>query len=266
VSSGADDFRGRFNSLRQAQKKRRGVPLYTLYVNRPAGRIIAAASPAWMTPNGLTAIGGVLTYGALIALMFFVDGGPASALVGVALVLGFFFDSADGQLARLRSAGSMSGEWLDHVLDSGRIVLLHIATLWFFVRTEAMDETLAVLVCTAFALAATLVFFAGTLFEKLEALHGEKQAPAAAPSAASAPSRAATLRSALMLPVDYGVTCVVFLLLPWSVVFVPLYVVLAIIKVLSTSAFLAKWYLTLRRIDASRRRVAVPSADTRNVP
>jgi phosphatidylglycerophosphate synthase len=261
VSSGADDFRGRFDSLRQAQKKRRGVPLYTLYVNRPAGRVIAAASPAWMTPNGLTAIGGVLTYGALIALMFFVDGGPASALVGVALVLGFFFDSADGQLARLRSAGSVSGEWLDHVLDSGRIVLLHIATLWFLVRTEALDETLAVLVCTAFALAATLVFFAGTLFEKLEALHGEKPASPASPAPASART---TLRSALMLPVDYGVTCAMFLLLPWSVVFVPVYVVLAVIKVLSTSAFLAKWYLALRRIDARRRRLAVPSANARD--
>jgi phosphatidylglycerophosphate synthase len=264
VSSGADDFRGRFDSLRQAQKKRRGVPLYTLYVNRPAGRVIAAASPAWMTPNGLTAIGGVLTYGALIALMFFVDGGPASALVGVALVLGFFFDSADGQLARLRSAGSVSGEWLDHVLDSGRIVLLHIATLWFLVRTEALDETLAVLVCTAFALAATLVFFAGTLFEKLEALHGEKPASPADPASPPPATARTTLRSALMLPVDYGVTCAMFLLLPWSVVFVPVYVVLAVIKVLSTSAFLAKWYLALRRIDARRRRVAMPSANARD--
>jgi phosphatidylglycerophosphate synthase len=263
VSSGADDFRGRFNSLRQAQKKRRGVPLYTLYVNRPAGRIIAAASPAWMTPNGLTAIGGVLTYGALIALMFFVDGGPASALVGVALVLGFFFDSADGQLARLRSAGSVSGEWLDHVLDSGRIVLLHIATLWFFVRTEAMDETLAVLVCTAFALAATLVFFAGTLFEKHDALHGEKKASTSA-SAPAAASLQSTVRSALMLPVDYGVTCAMFLLLPWPAVFVPVYVVLAVVKVLSTSAFLAKWYLALRKIDARRRRVSVPAAGARD--
>jgi phosphatidylglycerophosphate synthase len=264
VSSGADGFRVRFDSLRQAQKKRRGVPLYTLYVNRPAGRVIAAASPAWMTPNGLTAIGGVLTYGALIALMFFVDGGPASALVGVALVLGFFFDSADGQLARLRSAGSVSGEWLDHVLDSGRIVLLHIATLWFFVRTEALDETFAVLVCTAFALAATLVFFAGTLFEKLDALHGEKPAsPASATASASASTRS-TVRSALMLPVDYGVTCAMFLLLPWSVVFVPVYVVLAVIKVLSTSAFLAKWYLALRKIDARRRRVPVQSASARD--
>jgi phosphatidylglycerophosphate synthase len=257
VSSGADGFRERFDSLRQAQKKRRGVPLYTLYVNRPAGRVIAAASPAWMTPNGLTAIGGVLTYGALIALMFFVDGGPAAALVGVALVLGFFFDSADGQLARLRSAGSVSGEWLDHVLDSGRIVLLHIATLWFLVRTEALDETLAVLVCTAFALAATLVFFAGTLFEKLEALHGEKPAT---PAAAASASRQSSLRSALMLPVDYGVTCVMFLLLPWPAVFVPVYVLLAVIKVLSTSAFLAKWYLALRRIDAHRRRVPSPAS------
>jgi phosphatidylglycerophosphate synthase len=261
VGSGADGFRVRFDSLRKAQKKRRGVPLYTLYVNRPAGRVIAAASPAWMTPNGLTAIGGVLTYGALIALMFFVEGGPASALVGVALVLGFFFDSADGQLARLRSAGSISGEWLDHVLDSGRIVLLHLATLWFFVRTEALDETLAVLVCTAFALAATLVFFAGTLFEKLEALHDEKPATSAAtPAPARAPS---TLRSALMLPVDYGVTCVVFLLLPVTAVFVPVYVVLAVIKVLSTSAFLAKWYLTLRRIDARRRQASASSVNAR---
>jgi phosphatidylglycerophosphate synthase len=261
LSTGAAGFRDRFDTLRQAQKRSRGVPLYTLYVNRPAGRVIAAASPDGMTPNGLTAIGGVLTYGALVALMFFADGGTASVLVGVALILGFFFDSADGQLARLRSAGSVSGEWLDHVLDSGRIVLLHISTLWFLLRTDALGETLAVAACTAFALAATLVFFAGTLFEKLEALHPDPTRTVSEKSARSAPS---PLRSALMLPVDYGVTCVLFLLLPLPDLFVPLYLVLAIIKVLSTSAFLVKWYRLLRRIDARNRAQSASRAVVRD--
>jgi phosphatidylglycerophosphate synthase len=252
VTKAASTFRGRFDLLRQAQKRRRGVPLYTLYVNRPIGRAIAAASPSWATPNHLTIIGAVLTYAALFWLMFFATVGPAAVLVGVGLVVGFFFDSADGQLARLRAAGSVSGEWLDHLLDSGRIVLLHVATLWFLVRNDIVAAELAVVVCTAFMLAATMVFFGATLFEKLDA--------ASQPVGAEAvePPKPSTLRSAVMLPVDYGVTCVVFLLVPWPTLFFGVYCLLAVAKVGSTSVFLRKWYLSLRRIDRQRWHAGVP--------
>ena len=44
-------------------------------------------------------------------------------------MLGYALDSADGQLARLRGGGSLTGEWLDHVIDSFKISTLHLAVL-----------------------------------------------------------------------------------------------------------------------------------------
>lgn len=241
------NFSGRFRALRAAQKRRRGVPLYTLYVNRPAGRAIAAASPRQVTPDHLTAAGAALTYGSLVVLMFWAGTGSLAVLVGVALVLGFFLDSADGQLARLRGAGSLRGEWLDHVLDSGRIVLLHLATLWFVIRNELLPPQVAVAVCSAFVVAATLIFFGGILFDKLA-----ESASSGARTREQSPATAGpgtTLRSVLMLPLDYGLTCVAFLLLPFPSVFLVAYLVLAAAKVAACGAFMAKWYRSLSHLD-----------------
>jgi len=235
-------FRGRFDLLREAQKRRTGVPLYTLAVNRPVGRVIAAASPRGITPNHLTAIGALFTFAGILLLLVWADGSLWGGLVGVALIVGFFFDSADGQLARLRGGGSAAGEWLDHVIDGIRIVLLHVATLAFLLRTEIVPAWLAFTLCTVFVVAASATFFAGSLFEKLTT---------------SAPSTTVTngsrLRSALMLPVDYGVTCWIFLLVAVPPVFVVVYALAALAKVGTTSMLLAKWYRTLRREDRERR-------------
>ncbi|CAI9390038.1 CDP-alcohol phosphatidyltransferase family protein [Microbacterium sp. T2.11-28] len=238
----ASTFRQRFELLRAAQKRRTGVPLYTLAVNRPVGRVIAAASPRGITPNHLTAIGALFTFAGILYLLVWAEGGLASALVGVALVVGFFFDSADGQLARLRGGGSAAGEWLDHVIDGIRIVLLHIATLAFLLRTEAVPTWLAFTLCTVFVVAASATFFAGSLFEKLTTGAPRTQV-----------TSGSRLRSALMLPVDYGVTCWLYLLTAVVPVFVVIYALAALAKVGTTSMLLAKWWRTLRREDRERR-------------
>lgn len=235
-------FRERFELLRTAQKRRTGVPLYTLAVNRPVGRVIAAASPAGITPNHLTAIGALFTFAGILALLLWADGSLWGALVGVALVVGFFFDSADGQLARLRGGGSAAGEWLDHVIDGIRIVLLHIATLAFLLRTEVVPPWAAFTLSTVFVVAASATFFAGSLFEKLTTTAAKTQV-----------TTGSRLRSVMMLPVDYGVTCWLYLLVAFPPVFVIVYALAALAKVGTTSALLTKWYRTLRREDAARR-------------
>ena len=245
MTSTTSTFRTRFDELRSAQKRRTGVPLYTLLVNRPVGRVIAAATPRTVTPNGLTLIGAAFTYGALIALLAFADASPWSALVGVALVIGFFFDSADGQLARLRGAGSASGEWLDHVLDSGRIAFLHIATLGYLLRTAAIPTWLAFTLTSVFLLAAVVIFFGGTLFEKLTT---------------TMPDRTVTSkslrRSFIMLPVDTGVTCLFYVLLPFPLVFAVVYALATLAKCAVAAVLLGKWFATLRSQDADRRAAA----------
>lgn len=234
-------FRDRFTRLRSAQKRRTGVPLYTLAINRPVGRVIAAASPPGVTPNHLTLVGAAFTFAAILSLMIWFDEGLVGILIGLGLVVGFLFDSADGQLARLRNAGSASGEWLDHVIDGIRIVLMHVATLAFLLRV-GVDARLAFAACATFAVAASATFFAGGLFEKLTTTAPQTVA-----------DRGSRARSILMLPVDYGAICWMYVLLPLTEVFVVVYVLAALAKVVSASALLTKWYRTLARDDAARR-------------
>ena len=130
----APGFREAMTQLRGAQKSARGGPPYSIFVNRPMGRVLAAlAFRAGLTPNQVTALSAVATFvgvGLLAAA-------PASYVTGVAvgllLVLGYALDSADGQLARLRGGGSLQGEWLDHTVDSLKVVVVHLAVLvtWY---------------------------------------------------------------------------------------------------------------------------------------
>ncbi len=55
-------------------------------------------------------------------------------------------------------------------------------------------------------------------------------------------------RSVIMLPVDYGMTCLAFLLLPLPGVFLGVYAVLAAAHVLMCAAFLPKWRSDLLRL------------------
>ncbi|MDK1360169.1 CDP-alcohol phosphatidyltransferase family protein [Arthrobacter sp. zg-Y1219] len=247
-------FQESFNQLKQAQKTRKGVPLYLLYVNRPAGRAVAAAlRHSGLTPNHVTLAGAVLTYGSLVWLAFGASANLSSALVGVLLALGYILDSADGQLARLQGASSAFGEWLDHALDNGRITVMHIAAFCFLARTTDYDHILLATACGLFLLSSSCIFFGGALLDQLrknaKAL-AAPEAPVPAPSAPGAQPGAAAerdnnrrllRRSVLTLPVDYGMTCLAFLLLPWPQVFLVAYLVLAAAHVLMCAAFLPKW-------------------------
>lgn len=55
--------------LRGAQKTAKGVSLYSRYVNRPAGRVLAAAAfRVGLTPNQVTLVSAVFTFASLAAL------------------------------------------------------------------------------------------------------------------------------------------------------------------------------------------------------
>lgn len=251
-------FKDSFNQLKQAQKTRKGVPLYLLYINRPAGRAVAAAlRNTRLTPNHVTAAGAVLTYGSLLWLAFGATAGLSSALVGLLLAAGYVLDSADGQLSRLQGSSSAFGEWLDHALDNGRITVMHVAVFCFLARNTDYDHILLAAACGLFLLASSCIFFGGVLVDQLRknkrtglaAEAGTSGAgtrpvtglPTGAAAAERANNRRMLVRSAVTLPVDYGVTCLVFLLLPWPQVFLAAYLVLAAAHVLMCAAFLPKW-------------------------
>ena len=121
------DVRASYARLASAQKPGEGVPFYMRAVNRRLGRLIAAVAARFgRTPNQMTAVSALLFCPAMAVLVGFEPSLPVALSVTVLLQLGFAFDAADGQLARLTGTGSPAGEWLDHVVDAARILVLHL--------------------------------------------------------------------------------------------------------------------------------------------
>ncbi|WP_369246701.1 CDP-alcohol phosphatidyltransferase family protein [Streptomyces sp. R41] len=231
------EFVETLRQLSTAQKPAKGVSVYSRFVNRPAGRVMAAlASRIGATPNQLTLLGALFTFPALAAVALLRPGPVMSVCVCVALALGFALDAADGQLARSQCSASPSGEWLDHVLDCFKIVTLHLVVLVTFYRFFVLPSPVFLLAPMVFQLAAVVIFFAGILTEKL------KQRTAAETGSGISPA----LASLLLLPVDYGTTCISFLFLGSQDIFLAVYCTLLMAHVLFLAAFLVKWFRELR--------------------
>ncbi|WP_329022483.1 MULTISPECIES: CDP-alcohol phosphatidyltransferase family protein [unclassified Streptomyces] len=230
--------------LRGAQKPAKGVSLYSRYVNRPAGRVFAVgAYRLGLTPNQVTLVSAVFTFGALAGVALVRPGPWPALLVYLGLAVGFALDSADGQLARLTGRGGPDGEWLDHVVDCAKMVLVHTAVLVSFQRWFALPGDGWLLLPLGFLFVAVLTFCAGLLRDQL----GRTAAAAPAPAPAAPPSR---LRAVALLPADYGVFCLVFLLLGDETAFRVGYAVLAAVHALFLVLFLGKWFRELKALRA----------------
>lgn len=222
--------------LATRQKSNKGVSLYSRYVNRPLGRPVAALAFALrMTPNQVTLISAALSGCGVLVLALARPTWGVGILVWLLLAAGFVVDSADGQVARLTGTSSIRGEWLDHLVDSGKMVAIHSAVLVCFFRYFDLSAAWQLAIPLVFQLAAVVSFFGGTMAGLL--LRGGEHT-AASPS---------TVRSVALLSVDYGVFCLVFVLLGSQHVFVVCYAVLAVVHVVFTAGMCAKWYVELGR-------------------
>jgi phosphatidylglycerophosphate synthase len=222
--------------LAVAQKKAaRGAPAYSVYVNRKLGRLIAAAAYlARLTPNGVTAISAVFTFGAIVALAVFPPSLPLGLLVALGLATGYAFDSADGQLARLTRGGRPSGEWLDHVVDCVKTSSLHLAVLVSAYRFAELPSDALLLVPMGYAVVAATSFFAQILNDQLKARHGVRSSTEA--------GGGTLLRSVLVAPTDYGLLCLVFVLLGVPSVFAVVYGLLFVANLGHLVLALRKWF------------------------
>jgi phosphatidylglycerophosphate synthase len=232
--------------LASKQKTAKGAPAYSRFVNRRLGRHLAAM--AWAldrTPNQVTGLSAVFTGSGIAALALLRPSVLAGALVTAALVIGYALDSADGQLARLRGGGSSAGEWLDHVVDSVKTGSLHAAVLVHLSRTDLPDRWL--LVPLLYAAVASSWFFTVILTDQLRRAHAS-----GAPVTPRPPAAAPVWRSLLALPTDYGLLCLVFLLLPVTPAFVAVYAVLLCGTAAVFAAALVSWYREIRSFDAPR--------------
>lgn len=229
--------------LRTAQKSKRGVSLYSRFVNRPLGRVLAAAAYRLrMTPNQVTALSAVVTALGLAVLIVFGAGVATGVSAAVLLILGFALDSADGQVARLTRRSSRAGEWLDHVVDAGKIVAVHATVLVVVVRGALAGPEWA-WIPLAFQIVAIVTFAGGTLIELLK----RTTPPGAAGAAPAAPSAPSTVRALALLPADYGILAVAFVLWSWPPLFLVAYTLLFAANVVIAALLLVKWFRELSR-------------------
>lgn len=233
--------RATYAALARAQKSGAGVPWYMRVVNRRLGRLIASvAAQTRATPNHMTAASFV-AFLAGAGLLVSVEPGVVMAVCSMVLLqIGFAFDSADGQLARLRGTGSAAGEWLDHVVDSGRHLLFHLAVLVGLYRfTDVGDAVL--LIPLAFALVSTVRFFAQILAEQLA-----RRDPVAGPD--SVPRLGVWIQA----PADTGILNAVVLLWPMTTGFIWAYGFMAALNGLLLLATLLRRHRELAALSKEK--------------
>lgn len=220
---GISGFRLAYRRLRDAQKTSSGAPAYSRYVNRPLGRVLAAAAyELHLTPDQVTLVSAGFSFAGIAMLALVAPSWWLGLVVSAALTLGYALDSADGQLARLRGGGSSTGEWLDHMVDSVKITSLHLAVLITVFRHFALASGW-LLVPLAFVLVANVHFFGMILVDQLVRLHQAKH-DVATPASRTAHRPVLTL---LKVGLDYGFLSLTFVLLGAPIVFFAVYAVLA---------------------------------------
>jgi phosphatidylglycerophosphate synthase len=239
-------YRANLAGLKTAQKPPFGTPAYSRYVNRPlARRVAAAVHTVGMTPNQATAVSAALS-AAGVALLALVRPSPVQATAVAALLAGgYVMDSVDGQLARLRGGGSVSGEWLDHLVDCFKTTLLHLAVLVSWYRFPPVDDTLILVVPMIFLVVAVVTYFGVILMPYLRSHAG---AAARRPDVASEHP----LRKWLTLPVDHGFLCWAFVLLAWPAWFAGVYGVLTLLSAALLAVALRAWWRELIAADRGR--------------
>jgi len=241
-----ESYRGVLRHLSGVQKPAaRSAPAYSRFVNRRLGRYLAAwAYRAGLTPNAVTGISAVWTFSGILLLALFPPSWALGLTVTLCLVIGYAFDSADGQVSRLRRSSSAAGEWLDHVVDAIKVSMMPIALVVGFYRFEVVPVGW-LLVPLAFTIVSAVMFFAMILTEQL------RRPLNAVPLAEDRPGRPSWIRALLVAPMDYGVLCLSFLFLGWIPGFVVVYTAIFV----GTSAFLLlaliKWFRELSSFTAA---------------
>ncbi len=227
--------------LAAAQKPAaRSAPAYSRYVNRRIGRYLAAwAYRAGLGPNAVTGISAAFTFASIALLVIFPPSWWLGLVIASGLLIGYAFDSADGQVSRLQGSSSSAGEWLDHMVDALKASTMPLALAIGFARFEAVPAWW-LLVPLGFAVVSAVLFFSMILTEQLRRQHGTRSLAVDRPGAPS------WVRALLVAPMDYGVLCACFLLLGWVPVFTTVYSLIF----LASAGFLllssVKWFRELQ--------------------
>jgi phosphatidylglycerophosphate synthase len=232
-------YRENLRRLSGFQKTSKGAPAYSRFINRRIGRHFAAVAHSWhRTPNQVTTVSALFTFLAIGLIALAKPSAVVGVLISAGLVIGYGLDSADGQLARLRGGGSIKGEWLDHTIDSAKISTLHIAVLVCFYRHFDFSTVTPLLSPLAFGAIANVWFFVIILTDQLRRAHATATGSQMPTSSTPAP----LIRSLLVLPTDYGILCLLFLVITAPTIFLTLYTLLMFSSATFLILALPTWY------------------------
>lgn len=239
----ASSYRETVQSLAAAQKgKASGAPLYSVTVNRPVGRLLAAACfRAGMTPNMVTGVSALCSAVGVTVLLAFGPSWTAGILVWFLLAIGYAFDSADGQVARLRGGGSPAGEWLDHVVDCIKINAVHLSVFAGVWLRQDVWPSWTMAIPLLFLMVGNTSFFTMILNDSLKQIHGV---------ALRTPGQYNWKRSVMALPTDYGILCLAFVLLGALPVFLGFYTLLFLGSLGHLCLALVKWFKDMDALGA----------------
>lgn len=214
-----------YRELKHSQKKGYGTPLYTRYVNRKLGQILASIFAYWnISPNTISILSGVFTFSAYISFLIIPKLNLSTVIfLYIILIIGYGLDSADGLVSRLQQKQSEMGEWLDHTFDAIKIPLGHgVAFLLILnqIEIEKIVQLLLLLILTS----ASALFLSNILKSKLKIINAlnNKQPPDKSKNRLKPPS---LFRSFLLLPLDYGVFMILFLFTPFPDLFFKIYLI-----------------------------------------
>ncbi|WP_255498150.1 CDP-alcohol phosphatidyltransferase family protein [Nakamurella sp. PAMC28650] len=236
-------YREIVRALAAAQKPSKGAPAYSRFVNRRLGRLIAAeAFRLRLTPNMVTAISALFSFAGVALIAVVRPSWWLGILVFLCLVLGYAFDAADGQLARLQGGGRPSGEWLDHMVDATKISSLHLAVLISAYRFIQVPRA-ALLIPIGFTVVAAVMFFGMILNDQLRRQYESRTGKGLDRGGTS------LVRSLLVIPTDYGLLCVVFILLAAPQVFFWVYAVLFAASAGFMALAAVKWFRDMKALD-----------------
>lgn len=226
-------FAEAYGRLRAAQKDPRNVSPYLRYLNRPLGRVAAAAAARFgLSPNAVTLLSATASFAGLSLIALWPASPPVAVSCVLALATGYALDSADGQLARLTGRGGPAGEWLDHVVDLVRHLVFHAAVGVALYRFTELPAACLV-VPLVFAVVSATRFFALILAEQLRRRR---------PSGAGTGGRIGPL---IQLPAETGVVNLTILLLPAERAFVGVYLAFLVANTVLLAMSLRRRYREL---------------------
>ena len=217
-----------------------GYPISRWYLRPAAGWIAGRLAPTPVRPVHLTTCGLIAAAWAGGLLAWRPEAGPAIA--GLALAA-WFFDRADGQLARCQGTASRWGAWLDANVDELGDLGLHVAVAW--AAASLTTSSLPWVLLIAFLVGKYLLMYGLAVEESATP-------PGCRPRADSLPETEATgwLRWAWHLPGNADVRVhllVAALLSGW------LTAELALVAVYYNLRWIARYVLVARRLGGAAR-------------